>query len=181
MDEGDAKKLRKYCGVIGTRPFRDTGRYYYEVMVSFRIHVNLVRNALIFEVGLGRWESIHASFYVGAQAYAWSFSAERCNEHKQLCHKFRHKRTLLLHTPLSADTAGTVMTMTYGFLVDVDNRQWSVIDCLSQKILYSFRNLDFSEPLWPVFGTYNPYSAHVEMHLKSGSSVGKIPAIATLI
>ncbi|VDI56597.1 Hypothetical predicted protein [Mytilus galloprovincialis] len=181
LDESDAKKLRKYCGVIGTRPFRDTGRYYYEAMISFRIHVNLVRNALIFEVGLGRWDSIHASFYVGAQSYAWSFSAERCNEHKQLCHKFRHKRTLLLHSPLSSDTAGTVMTMTYGFLVDVDNRQWSIIDNLSQKILYSFRNLDFSEPLWPVFGTYNPYSAHVEMHLKSGSSVGKIPAIATLI
>ncbi|XP_062607069.1 uncharacterized protein LOC134268844, partial [Saccostrea cucullata] len=177
----EGKRLKKYCGVVGTKPFRTPGRYYYEVNVSYRIHVNLVRNALIFEIGIGRWESIHNSFYVGAQMFAWSFSAERCNEHKQLCHKFRHKRTLLLHSPISADVAGTNMSMSYGFLLDTDNRQWTVIDCASQKVLYTFRNLDFTEPLWPVFGTYNPYSAHVEMHLKSGSSIAKIPAIATLV
>ena len=73
------------------------------------------------------------------------------------------------------------MTMSYGFLLDTDNRQWSVLDCTSQKVLYTFRNLDFTEPLWPVFGTYNPYSAQVEMQLKSGSSISKIPAIATLV
>lgn len=143
--------------------------------------MNLVRNALLFEIGIGRWDSIHSSFYVGAQTYAWSFSVERCTEHKQLCHKFRHKRTLLLHSPVSADIAGTGIDMSYGFLVDTDNRQWTILDCSSQHIIYTFRNLDFSEPLWPIFGTYNPYSAQVEMHLKSGSLINNIPAPAMLV
>nr|XP_011451149.2 uncharacterized protein LOC105344930 [Crassostrea gigas] len=175
------KQLKKYYGVVGSKPFKAPGRYYFEVNVTYRIHVNLVRNALLFEIGIGRWDSIHNSFYVGAQTYAWSFSVERCTEHKQLCHKFRHKRTLLLHSPVSADIAGTGIDMSYGFLVDTDNRQWTILDCSSQHIIYTFRNLDFSEPLWPIFGTYNPYSAQVEMHLKSGSLINNIPAPAMLV
>lgn len=177
----NGKHLKKYYGVVGSKPFNSPGRYYFEVNVTYRIHVNLVRNALLFEIGIGRWESIHSSFYVGAQTHAWSFSVERCTEHRQLCHKLRHRRTLLLHSPVSADIAGTNMEMSYGFLIDTDKSRWTIFDCSSQNVIYTFPNLDFSEPLWPIFGTYNPYSAQVEMHLKSGSLITNIPALASLL
>ena len=50
----------------------------------YRIHVTLLRNALLFEIGLARLDAVHNSFYVGSQTFAWSFSAERCNDHKQV-------------------------------------------------------------------------------------------------
>lgn len=59
-------------------------RFYWEVQVFYRIHVTLLRNALLFEIGIARLDAIHSSFYVGSQPFAWSFSAERCNDHKQV-------------------------------------------------------------------------------------------------
>ena len=50
----------------------------------YRIHVTLLRNALVFEIGIARLDAVHSSFYVGSQMFAWSFSAERCNDHKQV-------------------------------------------------------------------------------------------------
>lgn len=175
------RQLQKYCGAIGTKPFQSPGKYYYEVTVSYKIQMTVVRNALVFEIGIGSLESIRNSFYVGAQLHAWSFSVERCDEHRQLCHKFRHNRTIMLHAPISSDVAGTSVTKTYGFLLDTTYKQWSVIDCANQKLLYSFLDVDFSEALWPVFGTYNPFSVYVEMQLNTGSAIENIPEIATLL
>ena len=47
----------------------------------------------------------------------------------------------------------------------------------SRKMLYTFSNIDTTEPLWPVFGTYNPYSVHVELTLKTGRDIVSIPDI----
>ena len=44
-----------------------------------------------------------------------------------------------------------------------------------RKMLYTFPNIDTTEPLWPVFGTYNPYSVHVELTLKTGRDIVSIP------
>lgn len=172
-----SKKLKKYSGVIATKFLRGPGKFYWEVQVFYRVHVTLLRNALIFEIGISRLDAVHSSFYVGSQTFAWSFSAERCNDHKQVCHKFRHKRTLLSHHPISSDTAGSTHHATYGFLLDTVKREWVVIDVSLKKILFSFTNVDITEPLWPVFGTYNPYSVHVELTLKTGRDIMAIPDI----
>ena len=71
-------------------------RYYWEVQVFYRIHVTLLRNALLFEVGVARLDAIHSSFYVGSQTFAWSFSAERCGDHKQVRNVYL---MLKLHDP----------------------------------------------------------------------------------
>lgn len=172
-----SKKLKKYSGVIGTKFFRGPGKFYWEVQVFYRIHVTLLRNALLFEIGIARLDAVHSSFYVGSQTFAWSFSAERCNEHKQVCHKFRHKRMLLSHHPITSDTAGSTHHATYGFLLDTTKREWTILDVSLRKQLFVFSNIDTTEPLWPVFGTYNPYSVHVELTLKTGRDIMAIPDI----
>ncbi|XP_060575163.1 E3 ubiquitin-protein ligase TRIM45-like [Ruditapes philippinarum] len=171
------KKLKKYSGVIATKFLRAPGKFYWEVQVFYRIHVTLLRNALLFEIGISRLDAVHSSFYVGSQTFAWSFSAERCGEHKQVCHKFRHKRQLLNHHPITSDTAGSTHHATYGFLLDTTKREWTVIDVNLRKTLFNFQSIDTTEPLWPVFGTYNPYSVHVELTLKTGRDIVSIPDI----
>ncbi|KAL5003986.1 hypothetical protein ScPMuIL_017442 [Solemya velum] len=175
------RRLRKYYGVLGTSSFTSPGRYYFEVSVHYKIHVTLVRNAMIFEIGIGRLDSIYTSITLGNQTFAWSFAAERCSEHRHICHKFRHRRALLLHTPLSSDSAGTTMQITYGLLVDTIARQWAIVEVLSGRVMYVFRGMEFTEPMWPVFGTYNPYSVHVEISLKTGRDIGRIPETLKLV
>ncbi|XP_052784766.1 tripartite motif-containing protein 45-like [Mya arenaria] len=172
-----SKKLKKYSGVISTKFLRGPGKFYWEVQVFYRIHVSLLRNALLFEIGISRLDAVHSSFYVGSQMFAWSFSAERCNDHKQVCHKFRHKRMLLHHNPITSDTAGSTHHATYGFLLDTTKREWTIVDVSLRKLLFNFQNIDCTEPLWPVFGTYNPYSVHVELSLKTGRDIMAIPDI----
>ncbi|KAL3846934.1 hypothetical protein ACJMK2_017875 [Sinanodonta woodiana] len=170
-----SKKLKKYTGCIGSKSFKAPGKFYWEVHVHYRIHVTLLRNALLFEIGIGRLESAHTSFYVGSQTFAWSFSGERCGDHKQVCQKFRHRRVMFNHQPITQDTAGSHHTAIYGFLLDMDKREWTVIDRHSGKILHVFTNIDTTEPLWPIFGTYNPYSVHVELTLRSGREITSLP------
>ena len=172
----DDQRLKKYCGTIGTKPFEFPGIYYYEVEVNYKVLVHLTRNAMVFEIGLGSLDSIYSSFYVGAHAHAWSFSAERCSEHNQVCHKFRHRRELLTHVPVSSDLAGTSVSKKYGFLVDLRAGSWAILDCSSGRVLFVFKDIQCHElNLWPVFGTYNPYSVDVKMKLNTGHSIDRIP------
>ena len=46
-----------------------------------------------------------------------------------------------------------------------------------RKVLFIYPNVDITEPLWPVFGTYNPYSVHVELTLRTGRDIMLIPDV----
>lgn len=67
------------------------------------------------------------------------------------------------------------MDVTYGLLVDTRRRKWTIADVGKQKKLHTFTGIDFTEALYPVFGTYNPDLVSVEMTLRTGSEISAFP------
>ncbi|KAL5003976.1 hypothetical protein ScPMuIL_017432 [Solemya velum] len=170
------RRLKKYRGVIGSRPFNQPGRYYYEVTVNHLIQKPLDNINFVFEIGISRRNEIDNGYYVYDQNYAWSFCGQHCEEHQKLCLWCRHNGRNLLHIPLSDNVSGTKVTMNYGFLLDTNHRKWTVIDPENDGVLYTFANLDVGRPLWPVFGSHWPSKVRLEMFLKTGREVESIPA-----
>ncbi|XP_061194782.1 E3 ubiquitin-protein ligase TRIM56-like [Saccostrea echinata] len=172
------RRLKKYRGAIGSRPFPQPGKHYFEVNVGFQIHKQLDNVNFLFEIGLiNRRSDIDQGHYVYDHSNAWSFCAQHCEEHMQLCQWCRHGGRNHAHTPLSSIDAGTVVDVTYGFLVDTDQRKLTIVDCTNQKKLHTFSNLDVARPLWPVFGCHWPSKIKIEMILRTGSDIINIPAL----
>lgn len=171
------RRLRKYRGVVGSRPFKHPGKHYFEVHVSFKIHKQLDNVNFVFEIGIiNRRSDVDSGHYVYDHRNAWSFCAQHCEEHKQLCQWCRHDGRNLAHVPLSGIDAGTVVDVTYGFLVDTDQWKLVVADCTNQRNLYTFTNLEVTRPLWPVFGCHWPSKVKIDMTLRTGNEIQDIPA-----
>ena len=167
--------LVQYKGAIGTHPFQDSGRFYYEVDVVYNIQQPLEETWLVFEIGLCRLDDIDMHHTVERHEFARSFYVARYPEDGRLTQEFWHNRDLLHFQPLSDNSAGLEVRITYGFLLDTKRKTWTVVDCNNNKVLYSFDTLDFTEALYPVFGCYNPDLITVEMTLKTGTDITIIP------
>ncbi|KAL4220244.1 hypothetical protein ACF0H5_020652 [Mactra antiquata] len=167
--------LVQYKGAIGTHPFQDPGKYYYEVDVVYNIQQPLEETWLVFEIGLCRLDDVDLHHTVERHENARSFYVARYPEDGKLTQEFWHNRDLLSFSPLSDNTAGIEVRITYGLLVDTRRKKWIISDCNNNKVLHTFDSLDFSEALYPVFGCYNPDLCTVEMTLKTGSEITIIP------
>ncbi|XP_021377749.1 transcription intermediary factor 1-alpha-like isoform X3 [Mizuhopecten yessoensis] len=171
-----SKQLQKYKGIVGTFGFKEPGKYYYEVDVSFTIHQPLEETWLVFELGIGRADDIDKHHTVERHEHSRSCYVARYPEDGKLAQEFWHNRDLLTYVPLSDNTAGLTVDVTYGLVVDTKRRKWTVSDTKREKKLHTFTGIDFSEPLIPVFGTYNPDLVSVEMNIKTGSEITSFPA-----
>lgn len=169
-------RLQQYKGVIGTFPFKDLGKYYYEVVVSFTIEEPLEETWLIFEMGLCRADDIDKHHTVERHEHARSFYVARYPEDGKLAQEFWHNRDLRSFVPLCDNVSGLSVEVTYGLLVDVKRKKWTIADVKKQKKLYTFMGVDFSEPLWPVFGSYNQDLVNVEMKIRTGPEIAGFPA-----
>ncbi|XP_053403909.1 uncharacterized protein LOC123554661 isoform X6 [Mercenaria mercenaria] len=167
--------LVQYKGAIGTIPFQEQGKFYYEVDVVYNIQQPLEETWLVFEIGLCRLDDVDMHHTVERHEFARSFYVARYPEDGKLTMEFWHNRDLLNFMPLSDNSAGIEVRITYGFLVDIRRKKWVVVDCNNNKVLHSFDMLDFTEALHPVFGCYNPDLCTVEMTLKTGSEITMIP------
>lgn len=169
------KQFQNYKGIVGNFPFKELGKYYYEVDVSFTIYQPLEQTWLVYELGICRKDIIDTHHTVERHEHARSCYVARYPEDGKLAHEFWHNRDLLTYVPLSDNTAGITVDLTYGLLVDTRRRKWTIADVGKQKKLHTFTGIDFTEALYPVFGTYNPDLVSVEMTLRTGSEISAFP------
>nr|XP_022289241.1 E3 ubiquitin-protein ligase TRIM56-like isoform X2 [Crassostrea virginica] len=169
------KQFQNYKGIVGNFAFKDHGKYYYEVDVSFTIYQPLEQTWLVYELGICRKDIIDAHHTVERHEHARSCYVARYPEDGKLAHEFWHNRDLLTYVPLSDNAAGITVELTYGLLVDTRRRKWTIADVTRQKKLHTFTGIDFTEALYPVFGTYNPDLVSVEMTLRTGSEISAFP------
>ncbi|XP_060583449.1 uncharacterized protein LOC132739698 isoform X2 [Ruditapes philippinarum] len=169
--------LKNYRGAIGTRPFSKVGRFYFEVVVYFFIKRQL-RNDLIFEVAIARKSEIDKNYTVDGSPYAWTVCARRCPLCRTVCLMTFHNGVRLYHLPLTENSPpGTTLRTTIGFLVDMKQKQWFIVDAKNRRLFYRFKSIDTSKPLWPVFGAYSTEYVSVSMALKTGKDVQAVPDI----
>ncbi|XP_048745578.1 E3 ubiquitin-protein ligase TRIM33-like isoform X2 [Ostrea edulis] len=169
------KQLQNYKGIIGNFAFKELGKYYYEVDVSFTIYQPLEQTWLVYELGICRKDIIDTHHTVERHDHARSCYVARYPEDGKLAHEFWHNRDLLTYVPLSDNAAGITVELTYGLLIDTRRRKWTVADVVKQKKLHTFTGIDFTDALYPVFGTYNPDLVSVEMTLRTGSEISAFP------
>ena len=167
--------LVMYKGAIGTCPFKDPGKFYYEVDVMYNIQQPLEETWLVFEIGLCRLDDVDMHHTVERHEHARSFYVARYPEDGKLTQEFWHNRDLLGFSPLSDNSPGLEVRVTYGLLVDTKRKKWIIADCNNNKIIHTFEKLDFSEALYPVFGCYNPDLVTVELTVRTGSEITIIP------
>lgn len=157
-----------YKGTIGTYSFKENDRYYFEVGVKYDVHQPLEQTWMVFEIGLCRLDDIDCYHSVERHPNARSFYVARFPDDGKLAQEFWHNRQLLECISLSNNKPGTKVDIVYGNLIDTKKKTWTVVNCSKGKALYTFKDIDFSVPLFPVFGTYNPELVNVELTLKTG-------------
>lgn len=163
-----AAAFKTYRGTIATRPLGKVGQYYFEVQVYIFIK-RMLRQDLIFEVGISRKPEIDKNYTVDCHPHAWVVCARRCPICRTVCLQAWHDGQRLYHRRIATAAApGTTVNATYGFLLDARNKQWLIMDAVNRKYLYRFRNVDVSKSLWPVFGAYNPDLVNVTLTLQEG-------------
>ena len=169
------RKLKQYKGILGELSFKEEGKYYFEMVVTFNIIQPLEQTWLVFEIGLCRREDVDKHHTVERHEHARSFYVARYPEDGKLAQEFWHNRDLLAYVPLSENKAGLTVEVTYGMVVDTKRKKWIIADVKKEKKLHTFSGIDFSKPLLPVFGTYNPDLINVEMKLRSGAQITAFP------
>lgn len=171
------RRLKKYRGVVSTRAFYPPGRFYFEVYVTYNIIRPLDNINFVFEIGVSRRGDIDNGYYVYDQVHAWSFCAQHCEDHTKVCIWCRHHGRNLAHFPLTSNVTGTTLEKTFGFLLDTDRSQFSVVDVSTERNVFTFQCVDASSGLWPVFGCHWPSKVKLEMKLRSGRDIDSIPEV----
>ncbi|KAK3609707.1 hypothetical protein CHS0354_011395 [Potamilus streckersoni] len=169
------EQFKQYKGTKGTRGFKGQGKFYFELDVTFNIQQPLEETWLVFEIGLCRLKDIDKHHTVERHEHARSFYVARYPEGGKLAQEFWHDRDLLAYVPLSENHAGLEVHVTYGFLLDARRKKWIILDVGADRILHTFDAINMSQPLYPVFGCYNPDMISVEMLLKTGSDIKRLP------
>ena len=171
--------LKNYRGAIGNRAFSKMGRFYFEVVVYFFIKRQLI-NDLIFEVAITRKSEVDRNYTVDGSPQAWTVCARRCALCRTVCLMTFHNGVRLYHMPLTENSPpGTTLRTTIGFLVDIKQKQWFIVDAKNRRLFYRFKGIDTSKPLWPVFGAYSTEYVSVTLNLKTGKEVEAVPDIPT--
>ncbi|XP_061178169.1 E3 ubiquitin-protein ligase TRIM71-like [Saccostrea echinata] len=180
----ESGRLINYRGTMANLPLYKTGLFYFEVAVQYKV-LRLIRQTMLFEIALARLDVVDKHYSVDCYPYAWAVSARGCHLCGKVCLQTWHNGQLLAHNALSPRTPsppGTSVRLRYGFLLDTVKRHWIVVDAKSNKVIFHFKNLvvsELSEPLWPLFGIYNPDLVSVTFQLLTGSDINSIPEAAT--
>lgn len=178
--EARGRRLKNYKGTIATKSFNKAGLIYWECVVQYKV-LRLIRQTMLFEMGLARHEYVDKHYTVDGYPYAWAISARGCHICGKVCLQTWHNGQLMTHNPLSNRTVtppNIVVRLHYGFLLDATKRHWIIVDLKTKKVIFHFKNLvmsEMSDPLFPVFAIYNPEQVQVSMELLSGMNIASVP------
>ncbi|XP_048243113.1 uncharacterized protein LOC124126390 [Haliotis rufescens] len=166
-------RLKMYCGTCSTAPLPRAGcPQYWEVVNRVSLDKPLTWNWLILEVGVCQEEQRDVSHCISEQPSTCCMRVSHCPTHGGICRETwkEGKRVLCLPDTLP-NTARTLRTLHYGVVYDDARKKIVFIDVKENKVMSRLDNVDSSQPLWPMFGVYNPSVLTVSMTLVVGSDI----------
>ncbi|XP_048246718.1 tripartite motif-containing protein 45-like isoform X2 [Haliotis rufescens] len=169
-------RLKKYDGTSSTAPLPRAGcPQYWEVVNRVSLDKPLTGQVLILEVGVCREEQrdvSHCINHIGALPSSCCMQVAHCPTHGGICRRTckEWKRVLCLPDTLP-NSAGASHTLHYGVVYDDTRKKIVFIDVKENKVMSTLDNVDSSQPLWPMFGVYNPDYVTVSMTLVVGSDI----------
>ncbi|XP_046569291.1 uncharacterized protein LOC124277611 [Haliotis rubra] len=173
-------RLKKYEGTCSTDTHAPTTPHpmdgcpqYWEVENRVYLDKPLTENGfLILEVGVCREEQRDVSHDIGGRPYSYCMSVVHCTTHGGICREiWRVGKYVLCLLDTLPNTAGTSHTLHYGVVYDDARKKIVFIDVKEKKVMSTLDNVDCSEPLWPMFGVYNPGDVTVSMRFVVGSDI----------
>ncbi|XP_048246713.1 uncharacterized protein LOC124112462 isoform X8 [Haliotis rufescens] len=166
-------RLKKYHGTCSTAPLPRAGcPQYWEVVNRVSLDKPLTETWLILEVGVCREEQRDVSHCINAQPSSYCMLVAHCPTHGGICREtWKEGKHVLCLPDTLPNTAGTSHTLHYGVVYDDARKKIVFIDVKENKVMSTLDNVDSSQPLWPMFGVYNPSRLTVSMTLVVGSDI----------
>ncbi|XP_061190096.1 uncharacterized protein LOC133197935 [Saccostrea echinata] len=149
------KPLIKYIGVKADKTVSRQEEWRLNFIVKYNITKTLEERDMIFDLSFCKENNTDNLHYGGM--YCLSMHAAHIGENLHLLvEKFNH----YLHrsTALSPSTQGTTATLGFNVLISGLNGTIVFRDLLSGKEIFAVKSIDFSEPLFIMFGLYNKKS-----------------------
>ncbi|XP_046346938.2 uncharacterized protein LOC124127578 [Haliotis rufescens] len=166
-------RLKKYEGTCSTAPLPRAGcPQYWEVMNRVSLDKPLTGDVLILEVGVCVEEQRDVYHCIGSQLSSCGMLVSYCPTHGGICRTTwkEGEHVLCLPDPLP-NTTGVSHTLHYGVVYDDTRKKIAFMDVKENKVISTLDNVDSSQPLWPMFGVYNPHLLTVSMTLVVGSDI----------
>ncbi|XP_067669017.1 uncharacterized protein [Haliotis asinina] len=166
-------RLKKYAGTCSTVPLLQDGcPKYWEVETRVSLDKPLSDNLLILEIGVCREEERDVRHCMRVGPHSYCMNVAHCAVHGGICRGIYKEGKRVLHLPDSLpNTAGASHTLHYGVVYDDARKKIVFIDVKEEKVISTLSNIDCSEPLWPMFGVYNPKWITVSMRLVAGTDI----------
>ncbi|XP_071084908.1 protein PML-like [Haliotis cracherodii] len=166
-------RLKEYSGTCSTAPLPRAGcPQYWEMKSRVCLDKTLIGNLLILEVGVCQEEQRDVWLCLGGSASSYSMTVSHCAKHGGICRTTLKEGGYVLCLPDTLpNTAGTSHTLHYGVVYDDAKKKIVFIDVKENKVMSTLDNVDSSQPLWPMFGVYNPHHLTVSMTLVVGSDI----------
>ncbi|XP_046560025.1 uncharacterized protein LOC124269054 isoform X2 [Haliotis rubra] len=166
-------RLTNYCGTCSTIPLPLTDcPQYWETETRVGLDNTLTWGSLILEVGVCAEGEMDMTYNVASRPHAYCMIVVQCPTHEGICRKIRKEGKVVLHLPDTIpNTAGASHTLHYGVVYDDARKKIVFIDVKENKVMSTLDNVDSSQPLWPIFGVYNPSLLTVSMKLVVGSDI----------
>ncbi|XP_071084797.1 protein PML-like [Haliotis cracherodii] len=165
--------MKKYSGTCSTAPLPRAGcPQYWEIVSRVCLDETLRENWLILEVSVCQEEQRDVCHWIGRSPSSYSINVFRCPTHGGICRETRKEGKPVLCLPDTLpNTAGASHTLHYGVVYDDARKKIAFIDVKENKVMSTLDNVDTSQPLWPMFGVYNPDLLTVSMTLVVGSDI----------
>ncbi|XP_048252525.1 uncharacterized protein LOC124121843 [Haliotis rufescens] len=171
-------RLMEYSGTCSTVPLPRAGcPQYWEMKSRVCLDKTLPEDLLILEVGVCQEERRDVCHCIGGRPASYSMSVVHCTTHGGICRTTWMGMTYFvgMYLPCLPDTlpnsAGASHTLHYGVAYDDAREKIVFIDVKENKVISTIDIVDSSQPLWPMFGVYNPGDVTVSMTLVVGSDI----------
>ncbi|XP_071085621.1 E3 ubiquitin-protein ligase TRIM33-like [Haliotis cracherodii] len=166
-------RLKWYSGTCSTAPLPRAGcPQYWEMKSRVSLDEKLPWGWLILEVGVCQEEQRDRWDWIGRRPGSYSMTVSHCPTHSGICRKTWKERKCVLHLPDTLpNTAGASHTLHYGVVYDDARKKIVFMDVKENRVISTLNNVDSRQPLWPMFGVYNPRCFTVSMTLVVGSDI----------
>ncbi|XP_048252526.1 transcription intermediary factor 1-alpha-like [Haliotis rufescens] len=166
-------RLKKYHGTCSTVPLPRAGcPQYWEMKSRVSLDKTAPEDLLILQVGVCQEEQRDLGHLIGGRPGSYCMNIAHCTKHGGICRETRKEWECVLHQPDTLpNTAGASHTLHYGVVYDDARKKIVFIDVKENKVISTSDNVDSSQPLWPMFGVYNPHLLTVSMTLLVGSDI----------
>ncbi|XP_048243116.1 uncharacterized protein LOC124123914 isoform X2 [Haliotis rufescens] len=166
-------RLKKYDGTCSTAPLPRAGcPQYWEMVSRVSLDKPLTEDDLILELGVCGEEQRDVYHCISGQPSSCCMLVTQCPTHGGICRMtLKEGKHVLCLPDTLPNTAGASHTLHYGVVYDDARKKIVFIDVRENKVMSTLDNVDSSQPLWPMFGVYNPHLLTVSMTLVVGSDI----------